>query len=64
MVLCGLGMQQYAMYNATIQKTTFFELGVYIYQYYLHGIDRKQVLVYSSKLSFVILEFSAVHVVR
>ena len=28
-VLCGLGMQQYAMHNATIQKTTFFELGVY-----------------------------------
>ena len=24
MVLCGLGMQQYAMHNATIQKTTFF----------------------------------------
>ena len=30
MVLCGLGMQQCAMHNATIQKTTFFELGVYI----------------------------------
>ena len=29
MVFCGLGMQQYAMHNATIQKTTFFELGVY-----------------------------------
>ena len=29
MVLCGLGMQQHAMHNATIQKTTFFELGVY-----------------------------------
>ena len=29
MVLCGLGMQQYAMHNATIQKTTFSELGVY-----------------------------------
>ena len=29
MVPCGLGMQQYAMHNATIQKTTFFELGVY-----------------------------------
>ena len=28
MVLCGLGMQQCAMHNATIQKTTFFELGV------------------------------------
>ena len=28
MVLCGLGMQQYIMHNATIQKTTFFELGV------------------------------------
>ena len=28
MVLCALGMQQYAMHNATIQKTTFFELGV------------------------------------
>ena len=29
MVHCGLGMQQYAMHNATIQKTTFLELGVY-----------------------------------
>ena len=29
MVLCGLGMQQYAMHNATIQKTTVFELGEY-----------------------------------
>ena len=29
MVLYGLGMEQYAMHNATIQKTTFFELGVY-----------------------------------
>ena len=29
MVLCGLRMQQYAMHNATIQKTAFFELGVY-----------------------------------
>ena len=29
MVLCGLGMQQYAMHYAAIQKTTFFELGVY-----------------------------------
>ena len=29
MVLCSLGMQQCAMHNATIQKTTFFELGVY-----------------------------------
>ena len=29
MVLCGLGMQQYAMHIATIQKITFFELGVY-----------------------------------
>ena len=28
-VLCGLGMQQCAMHNATIQKTTFFELGVF-----------------------------------
>ena len=35
MVLCGLGMQQYAMHNATIQKTTFFELGVYL----TNGID-------------------------
>ena len=30
MVLCGLGMQQCAMHNATIQKTTFFELGVFL----------------------------------
>ena len=29
MVLCSLGMQQYAMHNATIQNTTFLELGVY-----------------------------------
>ena len=29
MVLCGLGMQQCAMQNATIQKTTFSELGPY-----------------------------------
>ena len=29
-MLCGLGMQQYAMHNATIQKTTFIELGVYM----------------------------------
>ena len=29
MVLCGLGMQQCTMHNAAIQKTTFFELGVY-----------------------------------
>ena len=27
MVRCGLGMQQCAMHNATIQKTIFFELG-------------------------------------
>ena len=26
---CGLGMQQCAMHNTTIQKTTFFELDVY-----------------------------------
>ena len=30
MVLCSLGMQQCTMHNATIQKTTFFELGVYL----------------------------------
>ena len=29
MVLCGLGMQQYVMHNATTQKTIFFELGVH-----------------------------------
>ena len=28
-MLCGLGMQHCAMHNATVQKTTFFELGVY-----------------------------------
>ena len=28
-MLWGLGMQQCAMHNATIQKITFFELGVY-----------------------------------
>ena len=31
MVLFGLGMQQCAMHNAAIQKTTFFGLGVYSY---------------------------------
>ena len=31
MVLCGLGMQQCAIHNATIQKTTVFELGVYVH---------------------------------
>ena len=34
MVLCGLGMQQYAMHIATIQKTTLFELGVYFTAHY------------------------------
>ena len=29
MVRCGMGMQQCAMHNATIQKTTFFELSLY-----------------------------------
>ena len=33
MVHCGLSMQQCAMRNATIQKTTFFELGVYVCMY-------------------------------
>ena len=28
MMRCGLGMQQCVMHSATIQKTTFFELGV------------------------------------
>ena len=28
MVLCGLGMQQYTMHSATIQKKTFFDIGV------------------------------------
>ena len=36
MVLCGLGMQQCAIYNAAIQKTTFFNLGV---QLVIHVID-------------------------
>ena len=31
MVFCSQGMQQYVMHNATIQKTTFFELRVYMY---------------------------------
>ena len=35
MVLCGLGMQQYAMHDARIPKTTFFELGVYASDYAL-----------------------------
>ena len=29
-VLCSLGVQQYAMRNAAVHKTTFFELGVYV----------------------------------
>ena len=29
MVRCGLGIKQCAMHNATIQETTFVELGVY-----------------------------------
>ena len=29
-VRCGLGMQQCTMHSATIQKTTYFELGVYV----------------------------------
>ena len=33
MVRCGLGMQKCAMLNATIQKTTCFELGVYSQTY-------------------------------
>ena len=36
MVLCGLGMQHFAMHNATIQKTTVFELGLYLYLYYVY----------------------------
>ena len=38
MVLCGLGMQQCAMHNATIQKTTFFESGVIFLFITLHII--------------------------
>ena len=30
MMHCDLGMQQCAMHNTTIQKTTFFELGVFL----------------------------------
>ena len=33
MVHCGLGMQQCAMHNATIQKITLFELSVYVCMY-------------------------------
>ena len=38
MVLCGLAMRQCTMHNATIKKTTFFELGVYVI--YLNDISR------------------------
>ena len=40
MVLCGLGMQQYAMHNATIQKTTYFEFG--LYYMYMYNHDNKK----------------------
>ena len=36
MVLCSMGMQQCTVHNATIQKTTFFELGVYRKSVYLN----------------------------
>ena len=39
-VHCGLGMQQCAMHNATIQKATFFELGVYVNVDYGDGKGR------------------------
>ena len=29
-MLSGRGMQQWAMHNATIQKTTIFDIGVYV----------------------------------
>ena len=39
MVLCRLGMQQYAIHNATIQKTTFFEFnGVNILPFLLRNV--------------------------
>ena len=34
MVLRGLGMQQCAVHNATTQKTTFFEFGLYTFFIY------------------------------
>ena len=43
MVHCGLGMQQCAMHNATIQKTTFFELGIYLEaEHSIHRIHIQQ----------------------
>ena len=39
MVHCGLGMQHCAMHNATFQKTTFFELGVYFNQSLTQNLD-------------------------
>ena len=39
MVLWCLGMQQCAMHNAAIQKTTFFELGVYRYIHHIHTVS-------------------------
>ena len=38
MVLWCLGMQQCAMHNAAIQKTTFFESGVYKYIHHIHTV--------------------------
>ena len=34
-------MQQYAMHNATIQKTTFLNLGVYLQTYTLPIVSRR-----------------------
>ena len=46
MVRCGLGMQQYAMHNATIQKTTlFFEFGVFFA--YLCNFDQLSLYILS-----------------
>ena len=38
MVLCSFGIQQSAMHNATIQKTTFFELGVCYMTFFTRSI--------------------------
>ena len=45
MVLCGLGIQQYAMHNATIQKTAFVELGVYVHTAYLYMYKHLMIMI-------------------
>ena len=47
MVLCGLGIKECAMHNTTIQKTTFFELGVFTYLLLLNRRYRQIAMYFS-----------------